>query len=61
MCLHLMEESQVVQRLSSSEMDTATRVWILKEDVCIHVELIPLGRVYIQLFSPQLCVNSKPD
>ena len=42
-------------------MDTATRVQILDEVNSISHKLIPLGKVWIQLFSLQLWVNSRED
>ena len=30
-------------------------------DIAFHITLIPLGKVWIQLFSPQLWVNSRAD
>ena len=41
-------------------MDTATRVQILDE-TAFHIALIPLGKVWIQLFSLQLWVNGRTD
>ena len=42
-------------------METATRVQILTRLFTFHIELIPLGKVWFQLFSFQLGVNSRVD
>ena len=43
------------------EMDTATQVQIPTRQNTFHIALIPLGKIWIQLFSLQLWINSTAD